>query len=107
MKKVVEQNGGVAFFIKMLPLKIHPDARRKSKTIVCTKSAQVLEDSLAGKPVPDPECETDAIERNEALAPTLGIRSTPTLVFPDGRVIPGYKPAEQILAELGKEGASN
>ncbi|MHB8765835.1 MAG: DsbC family protein, partial [Deferrisomatales bacterium] len=31
MKKVVEQRKDVAFFIKMLPLKIHPTARKKAE----------------------------------------------------------------------------
>jgi thiol:disulfide interchange protein DsbC len=100
MNEVVKERKDVAFFIKMLPLKIHPNAREKAKAIVCAKSLQLLEDSLAGKSIPAPSCETDQIEKNEALAAQLGVRSTPTLIFPDGRVIPGYKPADQILAEL-------
>lgn len=104
MKKAVEMRKDLAFFIKMYPLKIHPNARRKAQAIVCAKSAQMLEDSLAGKPVPEPSCETDQIEKNEALAEQLGVRSTPTLIFPDGRVVPGYKTAEQILAYLDADG---
>lgn len=100
MKNAAAQRSDVAFFIKMLPLKMHPDAARKARSIICSKSAQMLEDSLAGRPVPDPTCETDQVEKNEALARQLGIASTPTLVFPDGRVVPGYKSAEKILEML-------
>lgn len=100
MKKAVQMRKDLAFFIKMYPLKIHPNARKKAQAIICAKSAQMLEDSLEGRPVPEPSCETDQIEKNEALAEELGVRSTPTLIFPDGRVIPGYKTAEQILATL-------
>ncbi|GAB4272724.1 MAG: hypothetical protein Kow0092_27900 [Deferrisomatales bacterium] len=116
MKQVAAERPDVAFFVKMLPLKIHPDARRKARAIICARSAQMLDDSLAGRPVPDPTCETDQVEKNEKLAAELGIRSTPTLVFPDGRVVPGYKSAAKILeyldapragtkAEAGKAGA--
>ncbi|MDW7709719.1 MAG: DsbC family protein [Deferrisomatales bacterium] len=100
MKKAAAQRPEVAFFIKMFPLKMHPDAARKARSIICSGSAQMLEDSLAGRPIPDPTCETDQVEKNEALARELGISSTPTLVFPDGRVLPGYKTAERILALL-------
>jgi thiol:disulfide interchange protein DsbC len=100
MKKVVEERKDVAFFVKMLPLKIHPDARRKAKAIICAKSAEMLQDSLDGKPVPDPSCETDQVEKNEAVAQQIGVGSTPTLIFPDGRIIPGYKPADKIIALL-------
>jgi thiol:disulfide interchange protein DsbC len=107
MKATVEKRKDVAFFIKMLPLKIHPSARDKAKAIVCAKSAQLLEASLAGKPIPEPSCETDQIEKNEALAAELGVRSTPTLVFPDGRVVPGYRSAQKILAYLGNTEVSS
>ncbi|MBE0618714.1 MAG: DsbC family protein [Proteobacteria bacterium] len=100
MAAVVKQRPDVAFFIKMLPLKIHPDAERKAKAIICAKSAQMLQDSLDGKPVPDPTCETDQVAKNEALARELGVASTPTLVLPDGRVAPGFKPADKILGLL-------
>lgn len=103
MKRVVEQRPNVVFFIKMFPLKSHPDARRKAQAIVCARSEALLEASLEGRPIPDPTCETDQIEKNEALAQALGIRSTPTLVFPDGRVAPGYKTAEKILAYLDED----
>lgn len=102
MKAAAAQRPEVAFFIKMLPLKMHPDAARKSRAIICAKSAQMLEDSLAGKPIPDPTCETDQVEKNEALAQRLGIGSTPTLVYPDGRVVPGYRTADKILALVGE-----
>ena len=104
MKAVVLQRPDVAFWIKLLPLKIHPNARKKAEAIICAKSAQMLEDSLAGKALPEPSCETDQIDKNEKEAARLGVRSTPTLILPDGRVMPGYKPAAKIL-ELLAEGA--
>lgn len=105
MKQVVEQRPDVAFWIKLLPLKIHPNARKKAEAIICAKSAQMLEDSLAGKPLPEPSCQTDQVDKNEAEAARLGVRSTPTLILPDGRVMPGYKPAAQILELLGEAAA--
>lgn len=102
MNRVIAEKKNVAFFIKMLPLKIHPNAREKAKAIVCEKSAQLLEDSLAGRPIPKPSCETDQIEKNEAAAERLGIRSTPTMILPDGRVVSGYRTAQKILEYLGE-----
>ncbi len=100
LKKLVQRRPDVAVFIKMLPLKIHPTARKKAEAIICSKSVQMLEDSFAGKPLPEPTCKTDQIEKNERLAKKIGVRSTPTLVFPDGRVVPGYKEADRILRYL-------
>lgn len=98
LKKVVETDPDVVFFIKLMPLvKIHPEAYKISKAILCEKSLQLLEDSFAGKPVPEPSCESDAVDRTLKLAQDLGIGSTPTLILPDGRLAPGYRPAEDIL----------
>ncbi len=100
MKKVVAERKDIAFFIKMLPLDSHPTARKKAEAIICAKSLQLLDDSLAGKAIPEPTCQTDQVDQNKALAAQLGIRSTPTLVFADGRVVPGYRPADKIIETL-------
>ncbi len=101
IKKVVKKDPSIAFFIKMFPLiKIHPNAYDKAKAIVCEKSLKLLEDSFNGKKLPKPSCKTDILERNMELAYNLKIRSTPTMIMPDGRVLPGYKKAEEILKLL-------
>jgi thiol:disulfide interchange protein DsbC len=104
LKKVVKADPDVAIFIKMLPLaSLHPDSPRIASAILCSESLQLLEDSFAGKKIPDPTCKSDAVDRTIKLAEELGIGSTPTLILPDGRIAPGYRDAEEIL-ELLKEG---
>jgi len=91
MKKIIAERKDIAFYIKMFPLvKIHPGAYEKAKAIVCEKSLILLEDALAGKPLPKPNCETTIIDENIRLAEKLGISSLPTLILPDGRVISGF-----------------
>ena len=103
LKKVVEADPDVVIFIKMMPLaSLHPDSPRIARAILCAGSLQLLEDSFANKKVPDPTCESDAVDRTIKLAQELGIGSTPTLILPDGRVAPGYRTAEEVL-ELLKE----
>ncbi|MBU0481551.1 MAG: DsbC family protein [Proteobacteria bacterium] len=102
MKRVVGQRPDMAFFIKMFPLKSHPEAYERAKAIICAKSLVMLEESLAGKNIAPPDCETDQVDKNLELAARLGISSTPTLVLPDGRVMPGYKSAEEIIRLLEK-----
>jgi thiol:disulfide interchange protein DsbC len=106
MQAVVAQRPDIAFFIKMFPLKIHPTAYDKAKAIVCEKSIQMLEDSLAGKALPPPKCQTDQIEKNLALAEELGIGSVPTLVYPDGAVAPGFARAADVVRMLDQAAAS-
>ncbi len=98
MKKVVKERDDIAFYLKMYPLtSIHPDAYEKAKTIVCEKSIKVLEDAYAKKPIPSPSCETDAVDKNIELAQKLGIRGTPAIIFPNGKVRSGNTTAEELI----------
>jgi len=102
MKKIIEERKDVAFYIMMYPLKtIHPDAYKKSKAIVCEKSIALLEDAFEKKPIPEPKCETTVVDENLKLAEKLGVSSAPTLILPDGKVLPGYKDAKTLLNMIG------
>jgi len=107
MEKTVQQHPDITFFIKMFPLAMHPHAKTKAQAILCastkgdnSKAAAMLSDALHGKNVPAPDCESDQVEKNIALAKELNISSTPTLIMPDGRVLPGYKKADDIVKAL-------
>lgn len=102
MKKVIAERKDIAFYIKLFPLSIHPDAYEKSKTIVCEKSLALLEAAFEKKEIPKAKCDAAVINDNMKLAQRLGITGTPALIFPDGRVIPGYKDARSIIELIGK-----
>ncbi len=102
MKKIIAERKDVAFYIKLFPLKMHPNAYEKSKAIVCEKSLALLENSYENKPLPKATCETTVIDENIKLAERLRINSLPTMILPDGRVSPGYKDAEALKALIGK-----
>lgn len=72
----------------------------KAKAILCENSMELLEKSFAGEQLPAPSCDTDQVDKNIALAKANRVSSTPTLIFPDGRVIKGYKPPEKIVELL-------
>jgi thiol:disulfide interchange protein DsbC len=101
MKKVVALDPGIAFYIKMMPLNIHPEAYMIAKSIVCNRSLAMLEQSFADRPVPPPLCRGEAVDQNLALVRKLGFNSTPTLVLPDGRHFSGYRDAAALLNMLG------
>jgi len=101
MKTITEERKDIAFYIIMFPLKIHPEAYKKAKAIVCEKSLILLEDAFNKKPIPEPKCETTSIDENIKLAEKLGISSAPTLILPDGRALPGYKDAKTLLSLIG------
>ncbi len=107
LHEVVKRDAQIAFLIKLFPLKMHPNAYNISKSIVCADSMALLEASFAGQTVPPPTCETGVVDQTLALVKDLGINSTPTLVLPDGQVMPGFKKADQLLQILGSKVAAS
>jgi thiol:disulfide interchange protein DsbC len=99
LKKVLETRSDIAFFLKLFPLKIHPDAHWKSRTILCDGSLRFLEENFEKRQIPRPDCEAPGVERNIQTAAELGITGTPTLIMPDGLVVPGA-PSATALVEL-------
>ena len=45
----------------------------------------------------------EAVDQTLALGPELGIQSTPTLVLPNGLVMPGYKTADELIKRIREE----
>jgi thiol:disulfide interchange protein DsbC len=96
IKEILSERKDIAFYLMLMPLKFHPDAYWKSESIMCAKSVDLLEDNFDKKPIPKPDCETEAVDRNIALGKDLGITGTPTLVMPDGFVVVGGKDAAAL-----------
>lgn len=99
LEKAVGKRKDLAFYVKVYS--VLKTSYEKAKAIACTKSRSMLDDAMAGKAIAvPPGCEPKQLEANQALARDMGIRSTPTFVFPDGRVIPSVQSSEQILELL-------
>ena len=61
---------------------------------------QALTDAKAGKSVPSAICE-NPIAETFAIGKKVGVRGTPTIVFDNGTVNPGYAPASDLIEQLG------
>jgi thiol:disulfide interchange protein DsbC len=97
LKKVVAETDDIAFYLKLMPLKIHPDSHWKSQSIMCRNSLQLLEDNFEKKPIPRPDCEAKVVDETVRLSTELKISGTPTLVMPDGFVLFGGKDAKGLI----------
>jgi thiol:disulfide interchange protein DsbC len=86
VKKITEKRKDIAFYVKLYPLNFHKDAYWKSKSIICNMSLKLLEDCYEGKKIEKSECNTSEVDDTIKLAESLGIRGTPTIVLPDGRL---------------------
>lgn len=94
LKEAVKINPDLAFHTKLIPLK---SPKKIIQTIICNKSMEQLEMAFSGQALPEPNCETDAVEKNSKLAQELGIHGTPTLILPNGQISPGYRPLDKLL----------
>jgi thiol:disulfide interchange protein DsbC len=104
-KGIVAANPDVAFFVRPFPRNNDHETREKALSIVCAGTIQALEDAFAGKSLPKGKCGSKAVDETIQAAKRFNIRSTPTMVFPDGRVVPGALDAEKILSLLKEGGA--
>ena len=57
---------------------------------------QAMTDAKSGRSVEPRTCQTDIAQHMEA-AEGVGVRGTPTIVLEDGKTIPGYVPAGDLI----------
>jgi thiol:disulfide interchange protein DsbC len=86
----------------LFPLPMHPGAYDKARTVVETKSLELMDKAFEGKEIPKPEKESSrkAIDAIIAFANANGIGGTPTVVMPDGKVEVGLQDAETMKKML-------
>lgn len=96
-------------YILLYPIdQLHPDAARKSRMIWCAADRPkawldfMLKNTL---PTNDGTCE-NPLPQLQALAQKYKVVATPTLVFMDGRVVPGALPKDRLEKELARSDAA-
>jgi len=93
----------VTIYTFLFPIdQLHPDAARKSKQIWCAPDkVKAWDEFFASGKVPDNAGDCgDPVEKTQALGNSLKVNATPTLIFPDGTMMPGALPLAQIEKEL-------
>ena len=99
IKKAVAKDPDVAFLVMPYPRNPKDIATyRKCQAVICSKSEKLLDDAYAGKALPEPDCNTGAVDDTIRLTERLKIEGTPMMILPDGRMISGYMEAEALLA---------
>jgi thiol:disulfide interchange protein DsbC len=102
LKKLVSMEPDLAIHIKMYPLKMHRKAYDKARVILAAGSLDMLNKAFAGEKLPPPgeKDRTEPVDETIKLAHSLGIRGTPALVFPDGKMVTGFRDAKRMQALL-------
>ncbi len=74
----------------------------KSVSVWCAKDRhKALTDAKKKKPVPMKLCK-NPVARSMQLGRDMGVNGTPTIVFENGHVVPGYVPANGLIKILEK-----
>jgi len=105
LENTLAEMDNVTAYILLYPIdQLHPDAARKSKIIWCSadRPKAWLDYMLKGTmPTNDGNCETP-LPQLQVLAQKYHVVATPTLVFMDGRVIPGALPKDRLEKEFAR-----
>jgi len=97
-KKELSNVDNITIYTFLYPLAIHPEAELKSKKIWCAKNRSkawteyIHNDNL---PKNSGDCKTP-INKILKLGKDLGISSTPTIILPNGKRVPGAIPYKQL-----------
>ena len=102
LKKLATIAPDVAIYVMLFPLPMHPGAYDKSRTVLETKSLELMDKAFDGKDVPKPTKESSkaAIDEIIKFANANGISGTPTMVMPDGKIEVGMRDAESLKKAL-------
>lgn len=77
----------------------------KMISVWCSKDRQqALTDAKSGKAIEKAECDSPVKQELE-IGRNVGVSGTPALILPNGELLPGYLPAERLVAYL-KESAA-
>lgn len=94
----------VTVYTFLFPIEqLHPNAPEHSRRIWCAQDRlKAWNDYWNHNTLPEPrQCDASALDTILKLGRKNGIQATPTLIFADGRVIPGAMPTAQLEKALG------
>lgn len=92
-------NNGVSVHYVFLPFK-GQKSFDKSVSIWCAKDRlKAMDDAKKGIRIESATCE-NPIKKHMALGQEFGVRGTPAIVLDTGEMIPGYRPAADVLKML-------
>jgi len=105
LEEVLKTVDDLTVYTFLFPIdSLHPDASRKSKLIWCSNNRQKAFDDWMQRgvaPTSDANCD-DPVAKVVALGEKFRIQATPTLIFADGRIVPGALPKAQLEAHLAR-----
>jgi thiol:disulfide interchange protein DsbC len=107
LKRLTTMEPDLAIYVKMYPLNIHPKAYGKARVILAarTKALHMLDKVFSGATIPEPGPNDPAgpVDDSIRFAESIGVNSTPTLIFPDGSIAAGVMNVADMRGILLKD----
>ena len=106
----VQKVKDVTVYTFLYPI-LGPDSQEKSRNIWCSKEQTKawLGWMIDGIPAPRMmgACDLGALERNVAMGQKYKVNGTPTLIFEDGKRVPGFLARDELEKQLTLSSAAN
>ncbi len=80
---------------------IGSDSYKKIVSVWCADDQQATMTLAKSGQIPEPKTCENPVADHYRIGQEVGVQGTPTIVFDDGNVLPGYLPAEQLLNRVG------
>jgi thiol:disulfide interchange protein DsbC len=75
----------------------------KAVSVWCAEDRQqAITDAKAGQPVPTKNC-ANPVQAQYEVGQTIGVRGTPAIILENGRMLPGYVPAPELVQQLDED----
>lgn len=73
------------------------ESYKKAVSAWCAKDpAKAMDDAMLGMPIDPKECKNPVMEHMQA-AQAFGVNGTPNIIFENGKMVPGYAPARELI----------
>ena len=80
---------------------LHPTAQGKMQKIWCADDrVQAMDDYKINNVTPDVEDCKNPVAEQLKLSQKIGVNGTPAIFLSDGTSLPGYMPADKLLAKI-------
>jgi thiol:disulfide interchange protein DsbC len=105
-KKVLAKDPSVSFTVLLFSRSNDPAVAKRAAAALCGGTEEALDRAYDGKVPGDGSCGMDRVAEIAEAAGKLALRGTPAMIFPDGRVVVGYRDTDTVLKILGEAQAA-
>ena len=101
----LQENGVEVRYAAFPRAGVGSDSYKKYVSVYCAKDQNVTMTLAKAGKMPEPATCDNPVADQYKLGQKLGITGTPTLIFEDGEMQPGYAPWKELLKRMNQQGS--